>query len=184
MQKSLQIVLCQEVNQEPFWRANYVEVDENGNGKNCVASFKLDTSNANTIDSLISIIRLYKPNASPDELSQAKARKLSELEENFNTKLKQGWDSGRGRLGMTAEDVALLSGAFALAKEAANLNLPLPQLVALNDSLISFETIGEMTQFMLGYGAARSTLSIQYANLRQLVESATTLEAVYNVSPV
>jgi len=184
MQKSMLVTYCQEIDKEPFWRICYSETNEVGEGRSCEVPFQMGTSDANTIEGLINVVKLYKPNAAPDALSQAKARKLFELETNFNTKLKQGWDSGKGRLGMTAEDVALLSGAFALAKEASNLNLPLPKLVALDNSLISFENIGEMTQLMLGYGAARSTLSTQYANLRKAVENATDLEAVYNVTPV
>jgi len=109
-------------------------------------------------------------------LLQAKEEKLLNIAAEWGLQLKQGWDSGQGRLGLTAEDVALLSGAFTLAKEAAALGLPLPKLITLDDTTIPFATIQEMTTLLLRYGAARAELSETFAARRKAVESATTLE--------
>jgi len=184
MQKSLVISYCKEINSPPYWKIMYSSADGNGNGRSCEMSVQMETATANSIESLITLVSSYVPGAAPDALSQAKAVKLNELDSSFNNILKQGWESGEGRLGMTAEDVALLSGAFALAKEASSLGLPLPSLISLQNTLISFENIQQFTQMMLQYGAARSAISTQYANLRKAVQDATSLEEVYNVSPV
>ena len=178
MSKSLHITLCQEIGSEPFWRAEYLEESNQGTGGRYTMPIVLNTNLSNDIENLLSIIKLYQPDAPPDLLSQAKARKLLQIQNEWNQQLQQGWNSGRGRLGLTAEDVALLSGAFALAKEANALGLPLPSLVTLENTLIEFQNLQEMTQLMLQYGSARSYLSIQFAAKRKAVEDATTVEEV------
>ena len=72
--------------------------------------------------------------------------------------------------------MALLSGAFTLAKEAAALGYPIPPLVTLEDNLINFASIQEMTALLLQYGAARSAMSVNFAERRKAIENATTLE--------
>lgn len=178
MQRSLQFVLVQEVGESPYWRSVYSEIDDQGNGKQAWMPIALDATSSQTLEQLISDIKLYQPDAPPDLLSQAKARKLLQIQNDWNQQLQQGWNSGRGRLGLTAEDVALLSGAFALAKEANALGMPLPSLVTLENTLIEFQNLQEMTQLMLQYGSARSYLSIQFAAKRKAVEDAITVEEV------
>ena len=176
MQRSLQFFLIQEIGETPYWKASYTDVNSNGDGKQCYMPISLDSQNNLLLEQLILEIKMYQPDAPPDALSQAKSRKLLQINNQWNQQLKDGWDSGQGRLGLTAEDVALLSGAFTLAKEAAALGLPLPKLITLDDQTIPFATIQEMTTLLLRYGAARAELSETFAARRKAVESATTLE--------
>lgn len=69
------------------------------------------------------------------------------------------------------------SSATNLAGGAA-LNLPLPQIIALDNTAISFNSIDEMVQLLLQYGSARAQLSSVFANRRKAVEDATTIEEV------
>lgn len=119
----------------------------------------------------------YIPDAEPDELSQDKARKLQEIDNEWFNLEKTGWDSGQGfNLGITPSDVALLVGVFSLAKEAAALGLELPHLISMTNTPISFTTIEEMTLLLLQYGQARSNMASSFAARRKAVADATTIE--------
>lgn len=119
----------------------------------------------------------YIPDAEPDELSQAKARKIQAINNEWITLEKTGWDSGQGfNLGITPSDVALLVGVFSLAKEAAALGLELPNLISMANTPISFTTIEEMTMLLLQYGQARSNMASSFAARRKAVADATTIE--------
>lgn len=119
----------------------------------------------------------YIPDAEPDELSQAKARKIQAINNEWITLEKTGWDSGQGYyLGITPSDVALLVGVFSLAKEAAVLGLELPHLISMANTPISFTTIEEMTMLLLQYGQARSNMASSFAARRKAVADATTIE--------
>jgi hypothetical protein len=112
-------------------------------------------------------------------LEQAKSNKLQNIEQEWRSLETLGWDSGQGfNLGITASDVALLVGVFSLAKEAAGMDLPIPSIIAMNNSVVNFLTIGEMTILLLRYGAARSQMSEEFAAKRRAVEAATTIEEV------
>lgn len=111
-------------------------------------------------------------------LMQAKEAKLAQIEAEWQQLEATGWDSGQGHLGLSASDVALLSGAFALAKEAAALGLPIPPIITLEDNQINFASIQEMTVLLLQYGAARSLMSADFAARRRAVAAATTVEDV------
>jgi hypothetical protein len=113
-------------------------------------------------------------------LDIAKDEKLKQIDLEWINLEKTGWDTGlpQGHLGITPNDVALISGAFALAKEAANLGLPIPSLVTIENNELSFNTINEMLQLMLLYGQARSQMSTQIASKRKAVENALTIEEV------
>jgi len=112
-------------------------------------------------------------------LSLAKESKLKQIDAEWLEVEKTGWDSGQGfNLGITASDVALLVGVFSLAKEAASMGLAVPSIIAMNNSVVNFETISEMTILLLRYGAARSQMSEDFAAKRRAVESATTTEEV------
>lgn len=178
MLKSLHITLCQEIGSEPFWRAEYLEESNQGTGGRYTMPIVIGTDLSNLVENLLSIIKIYQPDAPPDALSQAKSRKLLQIQNEWNARLKQGYDSGRGTLGFTAEDVALLSGAFALAKEADAVGLAIPSLVTLENTLITFQNIQEMTALMLSYGASRSHISVEFASRRKAVQNATTIEEV------
>lgn len=156
-------------------------VESNTDGSNKTKVFKVKKTDivANKLSELANLLATYTPTA--DTLEEAKFLKLNEIENAWIQRVREGWDSGQGRLGLTAEDVALLSGAFALAKEAAALGLPLPKLITQDDTTMSFETIAEMTTLLLQYGAARAQLSETFAERRKAVETATTLEELENL---
>ena len=121
----------------------------------------------------------YIPNAEPDELSQAKARKLQDIDNEWFNLEKTGWDSGRGYyLGISPSDVALIVGVYSLAKEASSLGLPLPNLISMDNTPIIFSSMEEMTTVLLEYGQARSILASTFADRRKAVKDATTIEEV------
>ena len=106
----------------------------------------------------------------------AKKLKLQAIENQWQEALETGWDSGQGHLGLKAEDVALLAGNFALAKESAALGGPIPPLVTEENNIITFNTIHDLTMLMLAYGQARSMLSVEFAEKRKAVQNATTIQ--------
>ena len=107
-------------------------------------------------------------------LSIAKEAKLKQIEAEWVEVEKAGWDSGQGyHLGITPSDVALLVGVFSLAKEAAALGLPLPNLISMENTAIVFSSIEEMTTVLLEYGQARSILASTFADKRKAVENST-----------
>lgn len=114
-------------------------------------------------------------------LITAKDLKLSSIESEWQQLENIGWDCGNGHLGLSASDVALYSGAFALAKEAAALGLPIPPIITKEDSQINFANIQEMTALLLQYGAARSLMSADFAARRRAVHEAKTLEQLDNL---
>jgi hypothetical protein len=131
------------------------------------------------ITNLINRAWNFIPSAEPDALSQAKARKLQDINNEWLALEKTGWDSGQGYyLGITPSDVALLVGVFSLAKEAAALGLELPHLISMANTPISFSTIQEMTLLLLQYGQARSNMASSFAARRKAVADATTIEEV------
>lgn len=152
--------------------------DENNVSKTIKMPVPLSSEDGVFITNLISNTWNYVPDAEPDALSQAKARKLQEINSQWTALEKTGWDTGlpQGHLGITPNDVALISGAFSLAKEAANLGLPLPSLVTIENNELSFNSITEMLQLMLLYGQSRSQMSMEIASKRKAVENALTIE--------
>jgi hypothetical protein len=112
-------------------------------------------------------------------LAEAKRIKLLEIEDAWQKLESAGWDSGaKFNLGITPSDVALLVGVYVLAKEASTLGLPIPSIIAKDNSSIQFATFTDMTTLLLRYGAARAELSSTFALKRKAVEAATTLEEV------
>lgn len=73
--------------------------------------------------------------------------------------LDAGYDTGLGfRLGWRAEDVALLTGLYVLARRAAELGISQPIVVADMSGASHTLTLEQYEQVMLGYGAARAAL--------------------------
>jgi hypothetical protein len=116
-------------------------------------------------------------------LDKAKLEKINLLDESWKVKLKTGWETPDGyRLGIDISDVALLSGAFTLAKEAS--------LIGMNDpvSIVDLEgnshplSLQQLTVLMLQYGQARSLLSNSYASIKQAINSATSIEELNAVN--
>ena len=157
--------------------------DENNVSKTIKMPVSLSSEDGVFITNLISNTWNYIPNAEPDALSQAKAKKLQSVDNEWTALEKTGWDSSQGfNLGITPSDVALLVGVYTLAKEASVLGLPIPAIIAIDNSSIQFATFAEMTTLMLRYGAARSEMSSSFAQKRKDVEAATTIEEVNAIS--
>lgn len=144
-------------------------ISDNGDG-----TFRVDYIEEPTAEQLILVNQVIIDYP----LIVLKKQKLEQIDSEWAELEKTGWDTGlpQGHLGITPNDVALISGAFALAKEAANLGLPIPSLVTIENNELSFNTITEMLQLMLLYGQARSQMSTQIAAKRKAVENALTVE--------
>ena len=116
------------------------------------------------------------------ELDQAKLDKLTEIDEEWKVTLNNGWQTPEGwRLGIHTDDVALLNGAFTLAKEAAALGSTDPVVILDMDSVSHALSLADMTSLMLAYGQARTTLTTADAAKRKLVQDATTMEELLEI---
>lgn len=116
------------------------------------------------------------------DLDQAKLDKLTEIDEGWKVTLNTGWQTPEGwRLGIHTDDVALLNGAFTLAKEATALGSTDPVVILDMDSVPHSLTLAEMTSLMLAYGQARTTLTTADAAKRKLVQDATTIEELSEI---
>jgi len=65
-----------------------------------------------------------------------------------------------------------------MVEEDSALGLPIPAIIAKDNSSVQFATFAEMTTLLLRYGAARAEMSSTFALKRKAVEAATTLEEV------
>ena len=114
-------------------------------------------------------------------LISAKETKQEQIESEWKQLEATGWDCGQGHLGITANDVALLSGCHALGKEADALGMPIPSIVTMENNEITFTTMAQFTQLMLQYGAYRAHLSSTFAARRRAVAAATKLEDLESI---
>lgn len=90
-------------------------------------------------------------------------RALVEIDAWFAEQAAAGYETPYGwRLGLSEQDVTLLTGAFVLAKEASALGLDVPAVID-KDGVPRSLTIEELTAVMLGYGQHRAALSAEYA---------------------
>jgi hypothetical protein len=113
------------------------------------------------------------------DLDQAKLDKLSDIDEEWKVILNAGFQTPEGwSLGISTDDVALLNGAYSLAKEAAALGSTDPVVIVDIAGEAHSLSLEEMTPIMLAYGSSRSTLSAGDAAKRKLVRDATTVEEV------
>ena len=116
------------------------------------------------------------------ELDQAKLDKLTEIDEDWKVILNTGFETPEGwSLGITTDDVALLNGAYSLAKEAAALGSTDPVTILDTNGEPHSLSVAEMTPIMLAYGAARASLSGADAARRKLVNDATTIEELAEI---
>ena len=116
------------------------------------------------------------------DLDQAKLDKLTEIDQDWKVTLNNGWQTPEGwSLGIHTDDVALLNGAYALAKEAASLGSTDPVTILDTNGEPHSLTVAEMTPLMLAYGQARSELSGADAARRKLVKDATTIEELAEI---
>ena len=164
---------------EDIYNLTLDQKDESNVVKNSTMPVPLSSDLGAYLTTLINQVSNFIPGAEPDELSQAKARKLQEINNEWIALEKTGWDSGNGyHLGITPSDVALIVGVFSLAREAAAMGLPLPGLISTENNTIEFETIQDMTVLLMYYGKARSDMANAFAARRKAVENATTIEQI------
>jgi hypothetical protein len=110
-------------------------------------------------------------------LYQLQLIKLDTLNTSWNHVLKSGWLSPEGyRLGIDIQDVALLNGAFTLAKEASLMGMNDPISIVDLDGTSHSLSLQDLTILMLQYGQARASLSNSYAAIKQSINAATTTE--------
>jgi len=181
--ENLNIQLTEIVNQDQtglewVYNVSLLKTDENNITKNITMPVAVDSDNGKFLKSLVEETWNYVPSAR-DPLSQAKAQKLNSINKEYKQIEESGWDSGFGFfLGISANDVAFLTGAYILAKEASFLNLPLPTIIAMDNNPVTFANFEHMTQVMLQYGNARAEISSRFAAKRKAVELATSVEEV------
>jgi hypothetical protein len=111
------------------------------------------------------------------DLDLMKTAKLRQVENDWQETVKQGWTTPYGwSLGISSEDVSLLSANFLLAKEAAS--------IGITDLIFVIDTEGEshefnlqdLTMLMLQYGQARAILSSQDAAKRKMIKNSASIE--------
>ena len=159
-----------------LYQVNVIETNDDQTVKNNTYRIKSTEEISIKLDELKNLLLNYTP-VVLDTLSAAKSKNLGQINNQWFILEQTGWNSGQGfNLGITSSDVALLVGVFSLAKEAAAMGLAVPSIIAMNNSVVNFETISEMTILLLRYGAARSQMSEDFAAKRRAVESATTVE--------
>jgi hypothetical protein len=187
---SLSIILTNRIDNsgiatEDIYNINLIKTNSDGVSRNITMPVLLDSEIGKFISNLSDQVWNYNPTAAPDSLSQAKAWSFQNIDSDWAILEKTGWDSGQGfHLGITPSDVALLVGVFSLAKEAAALGLPLPSLISMANTPITFSTIEEMTMLLLLYGQARSTMASEFAARRKIVQDATTVEELHVPPPM
>lgn len=110
-------------------------------------------------------------------IQKLQINKLEALDNNWKIIIKSGWETGSGyRLGIDISDVALLSGAFALAKEANSFGINDPISIVDIQGQSHSMNLEEFTLLMLQYGQARASLSNSYATIKQSINSASSIE--------
>lgn len=110
-------------------------------------------------------------------IQKLQINKLEALDNNWKIIIKSGWETGSGyRLGIDISDVALLSGAFALAKEANSFGINDPINIVDIQGQSHSMNLEEFTLLMLQYGQARAALSNSYATIKQSINSASSIE--------
>jgi hypothetical protein len=187
---SLSIILTNRIDAsgiatEDIFNINLIKTDSDGVSRNITMPVLLDSEIGKFISNLSDQVWNYNTTAAPDPLSQAKAWSFQNIDNEWTALEKIGWDSGQGyHLGITPSDVALLVGVFSLAKEAAALGLPIPSLISMANTPVTFATIEEMTMLLLQYGQARSTMASDFAARRKIVYDATTIEELHVPPPL
>ena len=95
---------------------------------------------------------------------RAKNAQLREIENNWQATIAAGWPTPYGwKLGLTPQDITLLTGAFILAKEAQTMGLASSGVIVDTDGLAHELSVADLTGLMLQYGQARAALSAAYA---------------------
>jgi hypothetical protein len=110
-------------------------------------------------------------------LARAKLFKLQQIDAAWAQTVKAGWESPDGwKLGIDISDVTLLTGAFMLAKEAANMGIDAPVTITDMKGNAHSLNLAEITVLMLAYGQARAAISAADAARRRATNNATAIE--------
>jgi hypothetical protein len=106
-------------------------------------------------------------------LDNLKQEKLQILESYWNSKINSGFTTPQGwKLGLSINDVTLLTGAFLLLKEATNLGLAnSTDIIDMENNSHSLD-LQTMTSLMLAYGQYRSQLSSEYSTFKNQILAA------------
>lgn len=116
-------------------------------------------------------------------LLEKKVLKLNLLDQKWQQQITDGFITTYGwKLGLSNNDVSLLTGAFLLAKEAYNLNLSSEAMIIDTDGISHILSINDLTLLMLQYGQYRTNLSSDYANTKNLINQATSIEILDNIT--
>lgn len=116
-------------------------------------------------------------------LEEKKINKLAELDSYWENVINNGWTTPHGwKLGLTVNDVTLLTGLFVLAKELNSLGFNDPSQIMDVDGLSHSLSLQDLTMLMLQYGNARSQLSSKYATIKTLINSSISVELVNNIN--
>lgn len=95
---------------------------------------------------------------------------VDQIEDWFVEQTTQGMATASGwRLGMSQDDVILLTGNYVLAKEIAALGGPMPPVIDMDGVPHEIANIEELTAIMLAYGQRRAEISAEYAAKRAAV---------------
>lgn len=115
-------------------------------------------------------------------LDQAKLNKIELLDNKWKNQVEAGFDTIYGwKLGLTNNDVTLLTGAFLLAKEASNMGLSSEAVIMDTEGVSHNIQVEDLTMLMLQYGQYRSSLSSSYSSTKQLIENCTSIQQVENI---
>lgn len=115
-------------------------------------------------------------------LDQEKFVKLTALDNKWNTDTNNGFSTPYGwKLGLTNNDVTLLTGAFLLAKEASNMGISQNATIIDTNGVSHSIAINDLTLLMLQYGQYRTELSTQYSNTKILIQQASSIEELNNI---
>jgi hypothetical protein len=114
---------------------------------------------------------------------KAKLNKIKLLDDQWKYKVNLGWTSPYGyKLGIDISDVALLNGAFTLAKEASNMGINDPVTIVDIDGQSHAMSLQDLTLLMLQYGQGRSVLSNSYATIKQAINNSTSLQELDSIN--
>lgn len=115
-------------------------------------------------------------------LTEAKIDKIKVLDIDWESQLQNGFNTGYGwKLGLKNSDITLLTGAFLLGKEAAQMGLSQDTTIVDSDGISRILSINDLTILMLQYGQYRTTLSTEYSNKKNQIENATSIEELNNI---
>jgi hypothetical protein len=135
----------------------------------------------------------YKEEATSDQIASsidliqqlpllsAKQDKMAKIDKEFSNKIDAGFLTSYGwKLGLSIDDLVLLSSLYLMATTCERAGLQIPSIID-TDGMPHLLEMQWLTVIMLQYGEHRSQMSLDYANKKKSVNDATTIEEVENV---